>query len=179
MQVIENFLPPSLFNVIKEALLSDEFPWYFNETVAEPTNVNNNFQFTHTFYKEGKPKSNFFPAVNPIIYILEEKLKVKILGIRRIKSNLMVPIQNHIEGSEAHTDESNTAINYKTLLFYVNDSDGDTCIFDKDKNVIKRITPKQNSALWFDSNTLHSSTPPTNSKRRIVINFILVAEDAE
>ena len=64
----------------------------------------------------------------------------------------------------------------KTLLYYVNDSDGDTLFFDNDLNITKRVTPKKNRAILFDSNMLHAGANPIKNETRIVINIIFKME---
>ena len=64
--VIDNFLKIENFYFMKKIITGDNFPWFFNNQKTYNTNDKNlfNFQFTHTFYKEYTPKSDFF-------YILE------------------------------------------------------------------------------------------------------------
>jgi hypothetical protein len=78
------------------------------------------------------------------------------------------------------------AFEHLVVLYYVNDTDGDTFIFDKksdyqninlasvenqnELNIIKRISPKKGRALVFDGNRYHSSSGPTKDIR-CIINF--------
>ena len=59
-----------------------------------------------------------------------------------------------------------------TFLYYVNDSDGDTIFFNKNKKEIKRVKPKKGTGVLFKSNTLHAGSNPINSDKRMVINYI-------
>ena len=70
-------------------------------------------------------------------------------------------------------------------LYYVNDCDGDTVLYNyksKDKKDIpifedikelKRITPKQGRVVVFDGMTWHTAEQPTKGTRTI-INFDMV-----
>ena len=75
---------------------------------------------------------------------------------------------------------------YSTFVYYVNDSDGDTIIFDKIFDSAKekydpvfseplpellRITPKQGSGLFFNGHRYHAGNYPITQSSRIVINF--------
>ena len=72
---------------------------------------------------------------------------------------------------------------FLSLIYYINDSDGDTVLFDKtidqgfnDLKIVERITPRQGSAFLIPSNQLHASSCPIQNNRRLVINFILEPE---
>ena len=67
-----------------------------------------------------------------------------------------------------------------SVLYYVNDSDGDTLIFDKnypsepkDMKILARYQPKKGACAIFNSTIYHASCNPINSNKRIVINYIL------
>jgi hypothetical protein len=83
----------------------------------------------------------------------------------------------------------NIHINQRTphlvLLYYVNDADGETILFDKtiddiqdedmmylderhEFNVANKITPKQGRILLFDGRTYHSASSPTTGIRCII-----------
>ena len=68
---------------------------------------------------------------------------------------------------------------HKTLIYYVNDSDGDTLIFKERyygkadysaKTIEKTITPKANRAVIFDGLKYHTGSVPTKNNR-IIINM--------
>ena len=59
------------------------------------------------------------------------------------------------------------------LIYFVNESDGDTFIFDgtpPSLTIKQRITPEANSVLIFDGDVYHASSNPIKSDKRIVIN---------
>ena len=57
------------------------------------------------------------------------------------------------------------------LIYYINDSDGDTTLFKDDKKTeIKRIKPKKGRVAFFDGSIYHCSSTPVKSTRAI-INF--------
>ena len=81
----------------------------------------------------------------------------------------------------------NIHINQETphlvLLYYVNDADGETILFDKtindidddmyldekhEFNVVNKIMPKQGKILLFDGRTYHSASSPTTGIRCII-----------
>ena len=68
-----------------------------------------------------------------------------------------------------------------TAIYYVNDSDGDTIIFNektmdpilngKELSIKKRIKNKRGRFVMFNQDYLHAGMPPTKSDYRVVINF--------
>lgn len=66
-----------------------------------------------------------------------------------------------------------------TAIYYVNDSDGDTVIFNERYNgkpiknftVNKKITPKKGKCVMFPTDYVHSGGFPFSSINRTVINF--------
>jgi hypothetical protein len=75
-----------------------------------------------------------------------------------------------------------------SALYYINDTDGDTYIFNEtcmpDKlpeklTVTQRVSPKKNRLVLFPSNRFHASSSPLINQERFVINFIFnILEDA-
>lgn len=60
---------------------------------------------------------------------------------------------------------------HKVLLYYVNDSDGDTVFFNKkDGKIIERVSPKKGRLVAFDGNIYHAAGIPKNN-HRCVVNF--------
>lgn len=74
-----------------------------------------------------------------------------------------------------------------TMIYYVNDSDGDTFFFNQDKfieledikklTVAKKITPKKGKIVAFRGDIVHSGSHPVESDFRIVINYNLRVSD--
>ena len=58
-----------------------------------------------------------------------------------------------------------------TVLYYVNDSDGDTFFFEGDM-CISRMKPIKGTAAMYPSKTWHAGSTPTKHETRIVINMI-------
>ncbi len=117
--------------------------------------------------------------ISPLIYKISETVGYK-LQFQRIKANLLWPNalrKNPNSYHRPHADHGR--YDAKTLIYYVNDSDGDTVIFKNTwtgenpgiLEIEQRITPKAGSAILFDSVRYHASSSPTQNIRS-VINFI-------
>lgn len=170
--IIKDLLPQSYKKEIQDALLGDEFPYYLNKNIL-PDVKESSSQFTHTLYREDKIESNAFNLIKPMIYFIEDKTNTSLKKIQRIKINLRTKTINDNYELNIHKDMNED--NYKSFLYYVNDSDGDTLFFDDNNKIIDSITPKENLGIFFNSNIKHTSQAPINNDYRVVINFIFEA----
>jgi len=99
--------------------------------------------------------------------------------ILRSKANLQTYNKNSSPDSftlphhDFDLDHPDFDFDHYVLLYYVNNSDGDTFLFDDDLNIIKRITPKKGRFLFFNGNILHASSNPLQFEKRIVLNINL------
>ena len=64
-----------------------------------------------------------------------------------------------------------------TGLYYVNDSDGDTFLFNEMNphrgalTVARRITPKRGTLVLFDATRYHAGNNPIDHPTRLTLNF--------
>jgi hypothetical protein len=165
--IVKNLLPQSYKKEIQDALLGDLFPWYFNKNISVEKSSS---QFTHTFYRNNQIESDAFSLIKPMIYFIEDKTNTSFKKIERIKANLRTKTIDNNYQFNIHKDMEQD--NYKSFLYYVNDSDGDTLFFDNNNKIINSVTPKENLGVFFDSNINHTSQAPIKNDYRVVINFI-------
>ena len=157
LEVIDNFLPNYQFEKIEKKIMSDWFPWFYNQ---DSVYLNDGRpMFTHTFFSVTPPqngeKSTQFDLMMPCL----EKLRC--YGIHRIKANLTQGTIFHRK-TRYHIDSEDMI----TAILYMNTCNGYTR-FKKGKNV-KSVA---NRVVIFDSNLQHSGVTSTNSQRRVIINF--------
>jgi len=155
MQIIKNFLSEQNFSELKNIILSDEFPWYFNENSLNSSDSSLP-QFTHNFLKNYRT-SNYFFCIEKILQKIEHSV------LFRIKANLTTKTNNIIKkGFHKDIDKKG----FKSAIFFINSCDGFCQIEDK------KIFSEENKLLVFDSNIEHTGTSCTDKNRRIVINFV-------
>lgn len=157
-KIIDNFLEENEFKKIQSFMLSDYIPWYFNDYVVDKEkDLNlNNYQLTHTFYKNFLPTSENFIKLVPLIE------KINPSALIRIKANL-VPRTEKINEHGWHIDNS---LNCKTAVYYINTNDGYTKF--KNGDIVESI---ENRLVIFDSGMEHTGSSCTNEKIRCVINL--------
>lgn len=130
-------------------------------------------QWIHVCKKE--PTDNIFVLLKKSLNYLENKTDIKVLNILRCKLNIIKPMQvNDITISNMiHIDtDQEDGKEFNSAIFYLNDADGDTVFFDKNKKETFRCSPKKGRVVFFSSHMLHRATPPIQNERR-VINFVL------
>lgn len=193
MQVFDNFIPRQYQLELHNTILDTSFPWRYQDFTINNKNVplcintheyRDTPYFHHVLYKNDYTlKSEYIELVRPLLLFFEYRTGYKIKNIVRIVTNLLLPTEKPIRGIP-HIDANFTnKFKLKTLLYYINDSDGDTCLFKevfKDKEVYEvsiqdKVTPTMGKAIVFDSNQFHCSTTPIKN-RRLVINAILEIE---
>jgi hypothetical protein len=186
---LQQFIPPSYADTLQNLICHNpEFHWtYIPSTNAKSAphimradeQSYESEQLVHAFFLEGAQKSPFFDMVFPFFYFLEDKTGVVVGSIERIKANMLLRKDSQENAYNApHVDIPEPG--WKSLLYFVIDSDGDTVLFNekfeagskKPLTVQKRVAPKKGTAILFDSNTWHASTNPRVHPNRLVINFI-------
>lgn len=184
MKIIDNLLPKQYEDHIESLLLGPEFPWFLNSTTVQPgynpptdERTIDVCQFTHRFFLYGEILSPLYSELFPILILLEKETgRSYVDRILRIKANFIPRNSTFPDGcyNPAHVDDHDSN---ETLLYYVNDSDGDTIVFNE-KHAAKSLSfkescsPKKGRCLLFDSSYLHSSTPPRIAEKRVVLNFV-------
>jgi hypothetical protein len=184
IEVVPKIFPVSFQNMVCDVLTSDTFPWYYNDAtvhddgdyynkgiIVNDENTVETPQFTHQFCKNDKPNSDFFPMIQTMKFLLEQYTNNTIVEIERIKANLLPVYKFYPENCHhtIHVDDHQGI--YKSFLYYVNDSDGDTIFFKNGEEVLRQ-SPRKGTGILFDSNEHHCSSPP-KSNVRVVINMVL------
>ena len=185
--IFNNFLPKRYAQDIHREVNTFQFPWHYsNRTIEDLStpkcvtleNHRDTEFFQHVAINESG-QSNWYPLFNPMLYFFEKETGYEIKSLTRIVLNLMtrttIPVLGipHIDMTGGNPEK------LKTLLYYVNDADGPTSLYNErytgkklDKlTLLDEIHPEANKAVLFDSDRYHCSCTPVESKR-IVINLI-------
>lgn len=197
--LIDDIVSSEIQNEIENLLTSEKFPWHYSKSANYSKEMLENLEKTNlAIYSLSKIENsvetpqfinNIFensPAYFHIAKILE-KIPFKIKAIMRIKANLTYAMPSITEKNFGvpHVDFSNENFNFVTGIYYVNDSDGDTLIFNERmrKNQIYNslqirhsIKPQKGRMVLFNGNLIHAGKNPTGLLPRIVINFNFALE---
>ena len=190
MYIIDDFLPKVKFDELSKFVLSNEFPWFYASHVSLPPDeqdINDEYAFeTDGFYHmlfadEINYNGMFFDKFLPFFeqcterfgYTQDDLIRAR-LGLKQPKIGYKVENYNlpHVDYTFPHD----------TIIYYLNDSDGDTRIFDqnaktapdaKSFTVQQTVEPKENRLLLFDGRQYHTASNPMQVNRRIVLNVNL------
>ena len=187
IKIIENFVNDNFHKQVCESVIHDNMPWYFQTGTMwpgyeSPPNIPNSYdapQFVHSIYNEGKVVSNLAPLVDNIAWKLSLTENIYTGKIFRAKINLnyqsiTIPIDGHYKPHRDLIDHNE--VKSIIAIYYLNDCDGDTLIFDDTLNIIKRISPKANMLIYFDGKYLHAGSPPRKSNNRILLNMVFLQQ---
>ena len=167
IQVIENAVNNSLQEYVKSQICEIGFPWHYTNDIVSD-NINKKFSgFVSPILQRDYPQ---MPKMDIFLCVLFEalaKTEVKFNNIDRIRAGMFTKEHSNI----IHNSHIDSEIPHTAMLYYVIDSDGPTYFYDNNNNIIKQVEPKQGTAVIFDGLTLHSSSSPVTSDRRIVINY--------
>lgn len=188
--------------ILQESILStidgtESFPWYLlrkvghtwatNLVYADP-NVIDGGGFYHSVVDDKKIISKYYDYFKQILFFFTDKTGIEIDEIVRIRLRFTNQQTGHSASSygPVHVDFTKYAQPYYTLLYYVENSDGDTILFDKmfapgidvyepanisNLDIAYRQTPKMGEGLFFNGHRYHAGNYPIHCQTRIVINF--------
>ena len=180
-------IPKSFENEIENMMGSNTTPWYFQSSTLDIFDyphidgMYDTSQFTHLILKPNHAESFVWQIVRPVLFFIEKELDIHIKSIQRCKANLLVPNKNMGKDNfhPPHHDGYDESKKILSALYYVNDSDGDTFFFDaawpstpENMTITKRVSPEKGKVVVFDAPTYHASSPPIDSERRIVLNWV-------
>ena len=174
---IKNALPQPLYYFVKEKIMGWEFPWsflsnrlYSNNPVNTADEKEKNYTLHHNVFRDNQICSPFFDLTNSIALLLQNSFNLNETSIQRLRWTMNT---NSSDGKKdtPHIDDDSP---HKVILYYLNDSDGDTYFYSNQKDkIINSITPEKNSAIMFDGSVMHSGSKPIEYARRIVLNINL------
>jgi len=162
-QVVDNFLPDPIFNVLNNYLTSEEFSWFYKYGTTDIKDEENISWFQHMFYTNHKPNDLKFDSLfNPILY------KLKVRSLLRVSCNLILKGESQkIKYSNWHND-----FNYsdsKTAIMYMGTNNGKTIL--KYDDVEYPVNSVKNRVVIFPSNILHRVQLHSDIEQRMVINI--------
>lgn len=184
----DNFLPDFYINSLKEEVMRRDFPWYYVEDIAgnhanNSPDVNflkNQYGFFHTPFQYAVGWGMNSSIFRPVIHAIEDKFDVRVDTLLRFRIGMLT----NVGESGCHYPHVDFNYPHTTVLVYLNDSDGDTVLFNEvfdgetepeSLTVHTSHAPVYNRALKFYGLQYHSSSAPTKNERRLAMNINFIS----
>ena len=196
MREIKNFLPVSLANELHDKMTSNEFPWFWLDDVTvspkERSEVPDSYRsqpgMHHTPYRDGN-MSNWYGDFSFFYHYIIDALDLKFdeWYLSRLRCGLNFPTfrEEHFLHNQPHVDfPESSLVDHYTCLYYVNNSDGPTVVFEEKKESEKytikyQCHPEKNKLFVFDGKHYHASSCPQHHDARIAITINIVARQTK
>jgi hypothetical protein len=174
IKIIDNLIPKSYLKDLQSHFLDNKCEWYFNNNLTDDESHNSlgSIGFGMRLHWNGYFLSNFVGTVTRgLVFSAQESVEEFIeqpQQIVRVRADMtMYNPTNHRH--ELHTDFSEE---HMTAIFYMNTSDGNTLLFDRDgKELIHEVEPIENRLVIFDGLMQHTGHSPSKHKSRVLINM--------
>lgn len=179
--VVDNFIPFSYQEKLKEWIYNGSFPWYYVGNVTTTENKEFRPAMSHLIYDNGEKISTL--EIDILAHVGAEKFNWVFNSITIAKTILQFPLNENCIGKNLDTLHVDVDPFYPHLvvLYYVFDADGDTLITDlqydgslpttipyENQNIMARVTPKQGRAVIFDGRFYHTAEQPKKGMRGII-----------
>lgn len=161
MWIVDDFLPPSLFNDIQNLTMGDGINWTYRPG-ATSVDTPDEFYFSHTaFLKDPFSISPLFNDIKPILYFMDDRLKFYLDDLIRINCT-MCTNRGKIITQAMHVDYD---MPHYTGIFYCNTTNGPT-VFEGSK-----VDSVANRFVLFDGSMKHAATLQDDCHARVNIVF--------
>ncbi len=169
IETIDNIISKSHQDELLDIVTDASFDWHYLEDVtheiADETR-NNTPGFINLLVndngKQRSGKEHMFTA--PLDEYLH-RTNQKIVALHRMRLGFLL--------NNSTYDHNNKHVDYtfphKVALYYLNDSDGDTVLWDNE--VVTRVTPRKGRLCVFDGEIPHASSCPKEYSTRIVLTY--------
>ena len=184
---IKNFLTSDDLQTLYDIVYSGNFPLYRCNLAYYGKNNLYLDQWMHLLKENQESNSDYCKTFEEIVLRSFKKHSIAFSCINRMRIGYHTTTPLSFNGG-SHVD---TDIDHRVCILYLNESDGDTIIYNEEYNAdgnldtfeyAKKITncnfteserhsPEKNKAIIFNGNKYHSSSTPQFHKERIVLNI--------
>ena len=196
--VFDDIIEKPYQELIKETLIGgdapptidkveEDFPWYYTSDITDATHegpFQGRFGFSHQYVNaEEGIISDFHSLFIGLIKNSCKKLKIKEIDVLNGRSFLQTP--TNISKDDVDSPHVDLIVPHFVMLYYVNDSDGDTHIYNEKTKFAacypdeemkftlkKKVSPKQGRVVLFNGIHWHTAQQP-NHNLRCIVNYDL------
>jgi len=176
VQIIDDFLTPTYADFLENQIQDRNFPWFFNSVTTDGVENQSNLNhhgFVSVVYDVkldgGWVNSPISIMLRPFLFQIQDTIHAKKL----MRSRIDMTVCN--SSRVLHSPHQDLDCDHITTIYYVNDSDGYTLLYNEKERsdqytIMKKVTPKKNRLLIFDGAYYHTGHSPMQHKNRILIN---------
>ena len=165
IQIIDNVVSEDHAKYLS-GIFDDNFAWYATPTALSTDEFWSNSAVLFSSDQQRPIMSPRHIHFLPILFNACREQNIKVNQVLRIRCGLIYKDQ----GGDKHKSHIDLLEPHKTLIYYVNDSDGPTKIYKGDE-VIQEIHPKKGRCFIMNGDIPHSSSHPKKHSHRIVVNI--------
>lgn len=170
MKIIDDVMPAVMQDQLIDICTQPEFTWSFlidatylkDQIIAKKLDKPKYPSFSHLAINNYRPVSSAATLLSSMILCISDKAELDPGIVFRARLGLYLPIANAPLHNNMHVDHSSP---HMVALYYVNDTDGDTFFFNRNREVVERVSPKKGRMVVFDGHTLHASSMPSKDYR--------------
>jgi len=185
----DNIVDIEIQNEIENYVYDKNLNWNIQKNITNSSGIHKNYSFPAQVLSEVNIDKNILEFIDIVIDNSLNKINKKLAKKYRIKINKTIP--HHIDVNEEyrllHIDQMEPHV---TIIYYINDSDGDTLIFNDKNNkhlkdikeytnndnflnpknfeLTKCLSPKKGRVVVFDGGTWHYGKYPTKGERNVI-----------
>jgi hypothetical protein len=188
-EIIDDFLDPGYYNLVAKTFMEQEgIAWDYSPNISGTLRNDLSIShqgFSHTIFQMKTREAHIYPLMLPMIerirYMIGHKYCYRMRSDMTLQTGERRVFDHHVDINH---------VKHTSGIFYLNDSDGDTILYNEecpvgnkerpaleDLTEYKRITPKANRLLLFEGNYWHTGESPVDSARRVIFNMNFGDED--
>ncbi len=195
MELIEiaSAIPKAYQDQVELELGSSRMSWSFSDEIARSeSGFKDSYPgFGHMAYLADETEPVISPMSSlllPILFVFCERANIEYRALLRIRVGLFTKTPSDARHHNPHVDYGEP---HRTAVYYVNDADGDTFIFDQTLDdvsveasgrhanenrftISRSISPRKGKMICFDGRHYHASSYPTKASKRIAVTFNFV-----
>jgi Rps23 Pro-64 3,4-dihydroxylase Tpa1-like proline 4-hydroxylase len=169
IEVYDNLISKNYLRDIQNYFIGGNAQWTYMPSMTYGNTEENiqSFGFSIGICDHGNFQ-NTYPAtlLKGLLYQIQEKTNKNQILRSRIDMTVYNPNKYR---HEIHIDLPKEIDNI-TTIFYLNDSDGNTLLYDLNDNVLQEVEPVENRLLVFSGDIPHTGHSPSKNKSRVLIN---------
>ncbi len=184
IEVIDDFVSPSYLKELQEAVNPNSLSlWSFQGSQSGQQFREGNiedFGFSIPLCTANQPdifsNTTISTFIRPLVYLMKDYAEADSIVRCRLDLTLL-----HSK-KYIHPPHIDAPIKHVATIVYLNDTDGDTVIYDKkgeygetysNMKIKETIAPKAGRMLLFDGSYVHTGHSPSEHQTRILLNTVL------